>query len=170
MLIHGDGSLIKKDFWSQNNRPRHQVQSSSIRGLKCNALQKTPTAPCTHNTLGEPSAARRYNFKKWWPCRTMSVMGDHPKKQHVHKKQVNRHNTYTTTMCKQRAVFVCPTSEQWGAEQRTCAQLLFPCSQWASPGSARPKGPYWEACTHSDIWTTQEGGIIPIPCIYSLFF
>lgn len=84
------------------------------------------------------------------------------KKQHVHRKQVNRHNTYTTTMCKQRAVSVCPTSELWAAELRTCAQLFSPCCQWASPGWACPKGLHWEACTQSDIWTTQEGGIISI--------
>lgn len=65
-------------------------------------------------------------------------------------------------MCKQRAVSVCPTSELRAAELRTCAQLFSPCCQWASPGWACPKGLHWEACTQSDIWTTQEGGIIPI--------
>lgn len=46
---------------------------------------------CTCGTSGGPSAARRSNFKKRWPCRTMAAMGDH-QKQHVGRKQ---HNTWT---------------------------------------------------------------------------
>ena len=71
-------------------------------------------------------------------------------------------------MCKQRSVSVCPTSELRAAELRTCAQLFSPCCQWASPGWACPKGLHWEACAQSDIWTTQEGGIIPI-LVFFLF-
>lgn len=70
-------------------------------------------------------------------------------------------------MCKQRAVSVCPTSEQWAAELRTCAQLLSLCCQWASPGWAHPKGLHWEACTQSDIWTAQE---VIIPILWFFFF
>lgn len=73
----------------------------------------------------------------------MSVTGDHQKTTRPQKKQVNTHNTFTTTKCKQRAVAVCPTSELRAAEPRTCAQLFCLCCQWASPGW----GPSQKACT-----------------------
>ena len=73
-------------------------------------------------------------------------------------------------MCKQRAVSVCPTSGQRAAELRTCAQLFSLGCQWASPGWACPKGLCWEACTQSDIWTTQEGGITPFFLPHCLSF
>lgn len=125
-------------------------------GLKCNRLLKMLIVACTYNTPRGPSAARRWNLK------TMTMQnnvchGRPSKKQHVHKKQVNKHNMYTTSKCKQRAVSVCPTSEQWASELRTCTQLFFLCCQWASPGWGCPKGLYWEAWIQSDIWTTQEG-------------
>lgn len=138
-------------------------------GLKCNRLLKMLIVACTYNTPRGPSAARRWNLK------TMTMQnnvchGRPSKKQHVHKKQVNKHNMYTTSKCKQRAVSVCPTSEQWASELRTCTQLFFLCCQWASPGWGCPKGLYWEAWIQSDIWTTQEGGILPTLRFFIYFF
>lgn len=90
----------------------------------------------------------------------MGAVGDIGK-QHVHRKQVNEHETYTRTMCKHSALSVCPTSGLPSAEARTCAQLLSPCRQWASPGGDPPRGLCWAARVQPDIWTAQEA-IIPI--------
>lgn len=115
------------------------------------------TVACTLNISGGPSSARRSKLPKMMTMQNNGCQGRPTKKQHVHRKQVNKRDAHTTTMCKQRAVSVCPTS----AELRTCAQLFSLCCQWPSPGWAHPRGLHWEACTQSDIWTAQEA-IIPV--------
>lgn len=72
--------------------------------------------------------------EQWLPWETN-------RKQHVHRKQVNKHETYRRTMCKHSTLSVCPTSRLQSAEPRTCVQLLSPCRQWASPGWDPPWAP-----------------------------
>lgn len=64
-------------------------------------------------------------------------------------------------MCKHGALSVCPTSGLPSAEASTCAQLLPPCRQRASPGGDPPRGLPWEAWMPSDIWTAREA-FVPI--------
>lgn len=66
--------------------------------------------------------------EQWLPWETVA-------KQHVHRKQVNKHATETRTMS------VCPTSGLPSAEARTCAQLLSPCRAWLHQAGTLP-----EAC------------------------
>lgn len=75
--------------------------------------------------------------------------------------RVNMHTTCTQmAMCKQRAVSVC-LSHIWAAPASDGAEDLRAAALPAlSEDFTRLAGPHVpKACTHSDIWTTQEGGL-----------
>lgn len=123
------------------------------------------------DTSGGPSAARCFETSKKYDdhaeqCPSWEIV----KKQHARRKQVNKPDTYTVTMCKQRAVSVCPTSERWAAEPSTCAQLFSPCCQWASPGWGPSQRPVTGRPAHSlTSGLRRRVGSFPF-CFSFLFF